>query len=121
MLGESVEGEYASIPSCVFTIPTAAWVGATEASLAQRGVEFRATRNDQTGWRSGRSYAEKHAWAKVLIGEDDAILGAHLLGHGAAEVVNLFSLAMRTGTKAKQLKEFVWAYPTFSNDAKFLV
>ena len=105
----------------MFTIPSAAWVGATEATLTKRGEKFRATRNDQTGWRSGRSYAERHAWAKVLIGEDDAILGVHLLGHGASDVVSVFALAMKTGLKAKDLKEFVWAYPTFTSDLKFLV
>ncbi len=49
------------------------------------------------------------------------IVGAHLLGHGSAETVHVFSLAMRHGITATDLKQGYYVYPTFTNDVKFLV
>ncbi len=44
------------------------------------------------------------------------ILGAHLLGQHAEEVINLFGLAIRTGIGASDLKHMVFAYPTSASD-----
>lgn len=121
ILGEDVHLEYLSIPSCVFSIPTLAAVGRTEREARDAGLAFEVKRNDMTGWKSGRSYAERHAFAKVLVGAGDRILGAHLIGHGAAETVNTFALAMKHGIGASGLRSFVWAYPTFTSDVKYLV
>jgi glutathione reductase (NADPH) len=121
MLGEDVRLDYDAIPSCVFSVPTLATVGKTERAAGEAGLKFTVKRNDMTGWRSGRSYVERHAWAKVLVGEDDRIVGAHLLGHGAGETIHMFALAMKHGLRAADLKSFVWAYPTFSSDVQYLV
>lgn len=121
ILGEDVRLDYLSIPSCVYSVPTLATVGRTERAATEAGVRFEVKRNDMTAWRSGRSYAERHAWAKVLVGEDDLIVGAHLFGHGAAETINILGLAMKHGLRAADLKSFVWAYPTSSSDLKYLV
>jgi glutathione reductase (NADPH) len=43
-------------------------------------------------------------------------LGAHLLGLHAEEVINLFGLAIRTGMRANDLKDMVYAYPTSASD-----
>jgi glutathione reductase (NADPH) len=43
-------------------------------------------------------------------------LGAHLLGQHAEEVINLFGLAIRTGIRASDLKQMVFAYPTSASD-----
>jgi hypothetical protein len=42
----------------------------------------------------------------------DRILGAHILGSGAAEVINLFAVAIRSGVPATELKYTLFAYPT---------
>ena len=117
LLGERVEADYLSIPSCVFALPTVASVGLTEASTQGRAVTVK--RSDMTGWRSGRSYGEQHAWAKVLV-EEGRIVGAHLVGHGAAETIHSFAMAMRFGIPVARLREMVWAYPTFSSDLAYL-
>ncbi len=121
ILGDDVQLDYTSIPSCVFSVPALAMVGRSERALREAGLPFEVKRNEMTGWKTGRSYVERHAWAKVLVGDGGRILGAHLLGHGAAETVNVFGLAMRHGLNAADLKSFVWAYPTFSNDIKYLI
>jgi glutathione reductase (NADPH) len=73
--------DYASIPSCVFTVPALASVGLTQASAEANGIEIRTAVNDMHEWLSGRTYAETAAWAKVVIDKrTDRILGTHLLG-----------------------------------------
>ena len=121
ILGEDVSLDYLSIPSCVFSVPALATVGRTERAAKDAGLKFEVKRNDMAGWRSARSYVEHQAWAKVLVAEDGRLLGAHLLGHAAAETINVLGLAMRHGIRASDLRDFVWAYPTFGSDLKYLV
>ena len=51
----------------------------------------------------------------------DRILGAHFVGHAGQELVNLFGLAMRFGLTAGQIRDNVYAYPTFSSDIKHML
>ena len=51
----------------------------------------------------------------------DRILGAHFIGHEGQELINVFGLAIKFGITAHQLKEQVYAYPTFSADIKHMI
>jgi glutathione reductase (NADPH) len=63
-----------------------------------------------------------HTGSKVLVEEgSDRLLGAHLLGLHAEEVINLFALAMRAGLRASDLKTMVYAYPTSASDVSYMV
>ena len=93
-----------------------------EAAARAAGFDPVVKVNDLRDWRSAKTYAEAVAFAKVLIDpETDLVLGAHLAGHGAEEVIHLFTLAMKTGMTASELATMTYAYPTFSSDLKFLV
>jgi len=121
LLGEDVSADYTSAPSCVFTFPVLATVGLTEEQASKAGLDVRVVKNDMTSWRSSRSYGERFAWAKVLVDKDDKLVGAHLVGHGAPETINMLALAMRHGIPASALREGNWAYPTFGSDLKYLL
>ena len=59
---------------------------------------------------------------KVLIEEGTGrILGAHLLGPHAAEVINLFALAIRLRIPAGDLQQVIFAYPTNGSDIRFML
>jgi glutathione reductase (NADPH) len=49
------------------------------------------------------------------------VLGAHLFGHHAEEVINIFGLAIRKGLTAEDLKDMVYAYPTSSSDIGYML
>ncbi|QGX41643.1 dihydrolipoyl dehydrogenase family protein [Permianibacter aggregans] len=120
--GDLQKPDYHPIPSCVFTVPALAQVGYTEVKARDLGLSFETKENDMTSWRSARMHAEDVAYAKVLIDKNsDQILGAHLLGHQAAELIHLFAFAIKHGVTARAMKETVYAYPTFTSDIKFLV
>jgi len=53
--------------------------------------------------------------------ESNRVLGAHLLGEHAEEVINMFGLAIRHGLKAQDLKTMIYAYPTSASDVGYMV
>ncbi len=111
--------DYASIPSCVFTVPALASVGLTQAAAEEKGIEVRAVVNDMHEWLSGRTYAETSAWAKILIdAKTDRIVGAHLVGHAGEELIHIFALAMKHGITASEVRDLIYGFPTFAADIK---
>ena len=120
--GPKHEPDYASLPSAVYTVPALASVGLTEAQAREKGLEIKVTVNDMANWFSTRTHAETRAWAKVIVDEEsDKIVGVHIVGHAAADLINIFGLAKKHGITASRLREFVYAYPSFSADIKYML
>ena len=114
--------DYSAIPSCVYTVPALASVGMTEAKAKESGRKIKVETNDISHWMSARTYNESAGWAKVIIDEtSDRILGAHLFGHSGEELIHIFAFAMRFGITANDIRDTIYAYPTFSNDIKSMV
>jgi glutathione reductase (NADPH) len=114
--------DYVSLPSAVYTVPALASVGMTERQAKQNGRKVKVIVNDMEYWFSTRTYAETKAWAKVIVDEEtDQIVGAHMVGHAGEELINIFGLAKMHGITATQLRDFIYAYPSFSADIKHLV
>ena len=119
--GPTVKPDYAVVPNCVYTVPALSSVGLTEQEAKQQGLNVSVSTNDMTGWFSGRSYAETVAWAKVLVDADtDRFVGAHMVGHQGEDLIHLFAMAMQHDIAASRFKETMFAFPTFSSDAKNL-
>ncbi len=113
---------YTGIPSVVFTTPPLARVGLFEETARAQGLRFTTHHEDTSGWYSSRRVALRHTGFKTLVEEGtDRILGAHLLGLHAEEVINLFALAIRMGLRANDLKQMVYAYPTSASDVSYMV
>ena len=112
--GPKYSPDYASMATSVYTVPPLASVGLTEAAARQKGLAIDVHTNDMLDWFSAKTYAETVAWSKVIVDQStDRILGAHFVGHAGQELVNIFGLAMRFGITASQIRENVYAYPTF--------
>jgi glutathione reductase (NADPH) len=113
---------YDGIASAVFTIPPLASAGLTEAAAHAAGMKFRASWQDTSSWFNTRRVGETASGFKVLVEEGTGrILGAHLLGPNAAEVINLFALAIRLRIPADDLKQVIFAYPTSGSDTRFML
>jgi glutathione reductase (NADPH) len=113
---------YTGIPSVVFTTPPLARVGLLEEAARAQGLRFTTHHEDTTSWYSSRRVALSHTGYKVLVEEGtERILGAHLLGMHAEEVINLFALAIRAGLRASDLKQMVYAYPTSASDVGYML
>src|SRR5882724_1846805 len=113
---------YDGIASAVFTLPPLAATGLTEDAARARNLKFRTNWQDTSGWFNTRRVGETTSGFKVLIAEDTGrILGAHLLGPHADEVINVFAVAVRLGIPAAQLKDVIFAYPTNGSDVKYML
>src|SRR5579859_627688 len=113
---------YTGTPTVVYTIPPLARVGLLEGDAREQGLRFQVHREDTSGWYSSRRLGLTHTGFKVLVEEGtERILGAHLLGSHADEIINLFGLAMRAGLPAQALKNMPYAYPTSSSDVPYMV
>ncbi|WP_298432305.1 NAD(P)/FAD-dependent oxidoreductase [uncultured Jannaschia sp.] len=109
------EPDYTGVPSVVFTIPELARVGLLEEE-AREGGEFDVSFTDTSGWFSQKRLGESYAGAKVITGMDGKVLGAHMFGPDYAELINVFSLAIKLGLTAAQVKSMPAAYPTGASD-----
>lgn len=120
--GNHRKADYRGIPSVAFTIPPLATVGLSERAAREQGLRLRVKREVTSGWYSSRRVAEAFSGFKVLVEEEsDHILGAHLLGPHAEETINLFALAIRSGLRASDLREAIFAYPTHASDVRYML
>ncbi len=120
--GNHRKPNYSGVPTVVFTVPPLASVGLREDVAKEQGLKFMVKHKDTSDWYSSRRVNLKHSGFKVLVEEDsNRILGAHLLGEHAEEVINLFALAIRSGLKADDLKTMIYAYPTSASDVSYMV
>jgi glutathione reductase (NADPH) len=113
---------YEGIASAVFAIPPLASAGLTESAARDAGLKFRTSWQETSAWYNTRRVGETASGFKVLIEEGTGrILGAHLLGPNAAEVINLFAVAIRLRIPADDLKQVIFAYPTYGSDVRFML
>ena len=109
--------DYSTIPSVVFTIPPLARVGLLEAEAREKNLAFSVKHESVPDWYTARRLNESTYAYKLLVEHHTGrILGAHLIGPDAAEVINLFALAMRHGLTADALRHTPFCYPTAASD-----
>jgi glutathione reductase (NADPH) len=114
--------DYRGVPSVAFTVPPIAAVGLSESAAREQSRNLRVRAQDTAGWFTARRMAEPVYGFKVIIDADtDRILGAHLVGPQADEVINLFGLAIRHDLTAAQLRSTMFAYPTGASDIGYML
>jgi glutathione reductase (NADPH) len=120
--GNHRKADYGGIPTVVFTTPPLASVGLNEEAARKQGLRFKKKHEATSNWYSSRRVGETYSGYKTLVEENtDRILGAHLLGGEAGEVINLFALAIRSGMRATDLKHTLFAYPTHGSDVAYML
>jgi len=106
---------YDDVPACTFCQPQVASVGKTEPEARQ---EFDAVKVGKFPFRaSGRAVAvgETDGFVKLIFaGDYDELVGAHILGHGATELIAELGLAKRLETTPEEIFESVHAHPTLA-------
>lgn len=113
--------DYRGVPSVVFTIPALATVGLTEAAARRQGLDVLVECGETGDWYSNRRVREPAGMFKTVVdAASDRVLGAHLLGTHAEEVINVFALAVRFGIPARELRQMIYAYPTSGSDLPYM-
>ena len=108
--------DYTALPRAVFTTPTIAMVGITEAEAKRRGIAVDAVTNDMTHWKVHGILGDELARAKTVVDKSTGkLLGAQLCAPSAGDTIHVFAFAMRAGMTRDQLQDLVYAYPTPSS------
>lgn len=114
ILGKAGAGmSYKAIPGVVYTNPEIAGVGKTEEELQAEGIPYIVKKLPMAF--SGRFVAENeqgNGVCKLILSEDETVIGAHLLGNPASELVVIAGIAIEKGMTAEELKSIVFPHPT---------
>lgn len=113
ILGKNRSMSYKAIPGVVYTNPEIAGVGKTEEELQVEGTPYTVKKIPMAF--SGRFVAENeqgNGVCKLILAEDETIVGAHLLGNPASELIVIAGIAIEKGMKADELKAIVFPHPT---------
>lgn len=113
ILGKNRSMSYKAIPGVVYTNPEIAGVGKTEEELQAEGTPYTVKKIPMAF--SGRFVAENeqgNGVCKLILAEDETIIGAHLLGNPASELIVIAGIAIEKGMKADELKAIVFPHPT---------
>jgi dihydrolipoamide dehydrogenase len=115
VMGSKRTADYCAVPNAIFTIPEVATVGLTEREAKGRGLDYRLTRIPFAA--SGRAVAMGDTEGQVRMVCDattDRVLGIHIIGPQATELIAEASLAVRLQLTATQLAHTIHAHPTLS-------
>ncbi len=106
--------DYTTIPSCIFTTPEVASVGATERQLQEQGIEYKVGRFPFTASGKATATGDRDGFIKLLFGADDRLLGAHMVGTHVTEMLAEPTLAKALGATAHRIARTIHAHPTMN-------
>lgn len=113
------KADYNSVPWCTFTDPEVAHLGLTEEEARQKlGGDIRVYRNAYSTNDRAVTDIEEIGLVKVICDKRGAILGAHICGASAGEIIHEYVLAKSSGLKIGAVSSAIHIYPTISQSAK---
>jgi NAD(P) transhydrogenase len=108
------------VPTGIYTIPEASMVGETEESLKEKGIAYIAGRAKYSTSPRGRIVGDETGFLKLLFAAADMkLLGVHVLGENATEVVHIGLVAMLSGAGADLFNRACFNYPTLGDLYKY--
>ena len=118
-LGEEKVVNYDVVPACVFTEPEIGVVGLTEAQALERGVEVKVGKFPFTASGKAQVLGETAGFVKIVgDGKSGQILGVHIIGPRATDLIAIGVLAIELEATMESLAETVFAHPTISEAVK---
>jgi dihydrolipoamide dehydrogenase len=119
LAGQKPHVNYDAIPSVVYTWPEVAAVGKTEEQLKQDKIEYRVGKFPFTANGRARAMNATDGFVKILADKTtDRVLGAHIIGPGAGELLSEVVLAMEFGASAEDIARTCHSHPTLSEAVK---
>jgi len=115
MAGKHGHVNYSVIPGVVYTSPEVASVGATEEQLKEQGRTYKVGKFPFMGNARAKAVFQADGFVKILAdAATDRILGAHIIGPGAGDLIHEVCVAMEFGASAQDLAMTCHAHPTYS-------
>jgi dihydrolipoamide dehydrogenase len=115
LAGQPGSVNYDSIPGVIYTDPEIAWTGKSEQELRNAGIPFRCGRFPFAASGRARAIGKTSGMVKILAHQDsDEILGVHIVGENASELIAEAVLAMEYKASSEDLALTIHAHPTLS-------
>jgi dihydrolipoamide dehydrogenase len=107
--------DYGQIPACTFCHPEIGSIGLTEKAAKEAGIAVKIGRFPFRALGKARAAGDTEGFVKVLYAEDDGrLIGAHIIGPGASDLIAEYGLAMSTEVNGASLMHTVHAHPTLA-------
>jgi dihydrolipoamide dehydrogenase len=119
LAGQAGHVNYGVIPSVVYTSPEVASVGKTEEELKKDGVDYKVGKFPFSANGRARAMLKTDGFVKILADKaTDRVLGAHIVGHAAGELIQEISVLMEFGGSSEDLARTCHPHPTLSEAVK---
>jgi dihydrolipoamide dehydrogenase len=119
IVGQSGHVNYDIIPGVVYTTPEVASIGKTEEQLKEANMKYKIGKFSFMANSRAKAIDEAEGFVKILADEKtDKVLGAHLIGPHAGELIGEIGIAMEFGASAEDIARTCHAHPTFSEAVK---
>jgi len=117
--GQSGHVNYETIPGVVYTTPEVASIGKTEEQLKELNIGYKIGKFSFMANSRAKAIDEAEGFVKILADEKtDKVLGAHLIGPHAGELIAEIGIAMEFGASSEDIARTCHAHPTFSEAVK---
>ncbi|MGC2063005.1 MAG: dihydrolipoyl dehydrogenase [Thermodesulfovibrionales bacterium] len=114
-MGANLDMDYRVVPAAIFTSPEIASVGLRQHQAEERGIKFRVGRFQFRGLGKAHAIGEIAGFIKIIAEEQtDKILGAHILGPHASDLIHEVAVAMQNGLTARDIAQTIHAHPTLA-------
>ncbi|MDA8233557.1 MAG: dihydrolipoyl dehydrogenase [Clostridia bacterium] len=115
IMGNPKEMDYDVVPSCIFTFPEVAGVGVTSQQAEEQGISIKTGKFPFMALGKAQATGETDGFVKILADPvSDRILGVHIVGPRATDLIAEATLAVKLRATAQQLAETIHAHPTLA-------
>ncbi len=117
--GQSGHVNYDTIPGVIYTTPEVASIGKTEEQLKEKKIKYKIGKFSFMANSRAKAIDDAEGFVKILADEKtDKVLGAHLIGPHAGELIAEIGVAMEFGASSEDIARTCHAHPTFSEAVK---
>lgn len=114
-MGGQAVMDYSAIPGCIFTTPEIAMVGLTEEEAKEQNIPIKTSKFNFASNGKAMSMGETDGLVKIIShGENDKVLGMHILGAHASDLIMEGAIAIRNGLTTKAIAHTVHPHPSLS-------
>jgi dihydrolipoamide dehydrogenase len=104
--------DYDAVPSCIFTFPEIASVGMSEEEASARGIKYQIGKSLLVGNGKAMTMGEKDGFIKVIADENDRIIGFHIIGPHASDLILEATLMVQEKLHVSQILDTIHPHPT---------
>ncbi len=115
MLGDVEKVDYEGVPNCIFTEPQIACSGLSEEEAREKGYEFETVKFPFSALGKAVASSDPEGLIKIIFeGKNQTLLGIHIIGREATEIIHHGAGAIRMKQTVEQLAKTIFAHPTYS-------